>query len=656
MKSKRVFLVLALALCAGGAGLEANAVESYRKGLHAFEEGDADNTRRAISWFRRAVEENPYYFKAWRSLGLAYHRMEYYRLARPALEKALEQQADHVEANLAYAETMLLLGNAPVARRHIDRVLAQLPRNTRALFVDALWWSKNGRLDLAFDRLRSVLAIAPQYWQAHLLRGQLLAASGQTYAAELAFRAAVTATPHGARARYGLGRFLFDQGRLAEAGRELKTTVELDREFVPALEPLARILFIGGDYPGAADIFARLTEIAPDTAMYRYLLALSQSRMVADDETQIEAARTNYRAALVLRNNDEIIRYAFEDFAVQSLPIRSDERIELARYHLAQGDFYAGRNLRDQAQVSYRRAIRLNPYSTTARGHLARTYRDTARWEKYLDELNLLARVDTGNARLNDSIGYYRTIVERLPSRVRGIRQYDEPSSLSSIVVPDLFEAYDVRHGYYGVDGVIGSMLRDALTPRSGLRLIRLPGHAASDLVTARQKARAAGADYFVHGRYVLERDSVRLEVSLRHAASGEQLAVWTSSRRGNQALYEAAVDIADRIQGAIPLVGRIFRITGDEVAVNLGRAQGIAKGTVLRVFADPSFRNRHLATFGRNMLPKAIGEITVERVDDAVAFGEITAKGTFGGITTYQYVMVKPAEKVAADPGQGGR
>ena len=86
-------------------------------------------------------------------------------------------------------------------------------------------------------------------------------------------------------------------------------------------------------------------------------------------------------------------------------------------------------------------------------------------------------------------------------------------------------------------------------------------------------------------------------------------------------------------------------RIQGNEVQINLGRVHGVEKGTVFQVYSAASFRERWLASLGRTKPGNPVGEITVHQSDEVVSFGEITDKETFGGITTYQYLLIKPKE-----------
>ena len=629
------------------------AVDFYRQGLRSFERGDTESVRESIGYFRRAVEANPYYFHAWRDLGIAYYKLGYFSLAKTALEKSLANLPDHIEANLAYSEILLALGDTEGARDYIDRVLNVQPRNVQALYLDAVWWHTTRRNDVAQKRLTSVLNLDPRHVMGLILRGKILNEMNQPRAAEESLRTAVYAFPHNAQARLALGRFLFDQGRIGEANEELGLALSLNDELDDGRLPWARVQYSLRNYAGAVDAMTRLVALYPNEVLYRYLLAEANARLAhtaapgdRNRENWVEAASTNFRAALVLRNNDEVIRYAYEDFAAASLPIRSDERRSLARYHIELGDFYYNRNHDYNAEVSYRRAIRLDPYSVTARGNLARLARKRLRHERYYEDLKILAAIDKSNVKLSDTIEYYANLVPRLPSRQRGVEQYSLQNSLPTIAVSDFFEPYDIRHGYYGVDGILGSLLRDSLRPCTGVRLTEPPGNTrASDLVTARRTAQSSGADYFVHGKYVLDNLALRMEVTLRHTSSGEALTNWVVSKRGNHALYEAACEAAQRIEASLPMIGRITRIRGDEVLLDLGMIHGVAKGTVFEVYASPDFRSRHLARLGLNNPAKPIGEITIHTVDETVSFGEITAKDTFGGITTYQYVLKKPAE-----------
>jgi len=644
----RVAALLCLALFISVPMAAADAVDYYRQGLRSFEKGDTESLRASVGYFRRALETNPYYFHAWRDLGIAYHRLGYYALAKSALEKALANLPDHTEANLAYSETLIAMGENKEARAYIDRVLEVQPRNVQALYVDALWWHSAQRNDAAQERLKSVLNLDPHHVSALILRSKILTELKQPRAAEEALRTAIYAFPHHARARLALGRFLFDQGRISEAGEELGLALSLNDELEEARLPWARAQYSMRNYAAAADAMARLVTLYPNEVLYRYLLAEANARLAREGEARIDAARTNFRAALVLRNNDEVIRYAFEDFTIANLPLRDNERRELARYHIDLGDFYFDRNHEYQAEVSYRRAIRLDPYSVLARSHLARLARKRLRHERYYEDLKVLATLDKNNTKLADTIEYYASLLPRLPSRQRGVEQYSITSSLPSVAVFDLFDAYDIRHGYYGADGVLGSLLRDALRPCDGLRLIEpdaSDGARVPDLVTARRLALEAGADYFTHGRYVLDNLALRLEVTLRHSASGEALTNWMVSKRGNHALYEASCDAAQRIEAALPMVGRIIRIRGDEVLIDLGMNHGVTKGTVFQVFPSANFRSKYLAALGKGNSVQPIGEITIAQADEAVSFGEITSKETFNGVTTYQYVLKKPPQ-----------
>jgi len=76
---------LKLAKEAAGVGL--SAAEAFFQGIAAYEAGRLDEAER---WFRKAVEADPGYVKAWRWLGRVYFETGRYREAIAAYERALE--------------------------------------------------------------------------------------------------------------------------------------------------------------------------------------------------------------------------------------------------------------------------------------------------------------------------------------------------------------------------------------------------------------------------------------------------------------------------------------------------------------------------------------------------------------------------------------
>jgi hypothetical protein len=196
---------------------------------------------------------------------------------------------------------------------------------------------------------------------------------------------------------------------------------------------------------------------------------------------------------------------------------------------------------------------------------------------------------------------------------------------------------------------VIAALLRDTIGPSARLRLKRIGEHRVANQAEAWRRARSAGSDYFIHGRFIPGADFTVIEVFLHSTGSGEQLTNLRVSRRGNRQMFEATVALAGMLEHAVPLVGRILRLSGDRVMVNLGKRHGLAPGNILSISGDAAFRSRLLSARQPAVRIEPVGEITIEQVDEVVAFGSVTARGSFDGVAQYQFVVPKPAARTNA-------
>ena len=624
----------------------ASAPEHYRRAMQLYARGDHRSVTDSLLHFKRAIRVNRYYFKALKGLGTAYFDLEFNVLAAQYLGRALRQEPNDPEANLTYARTLIRIGKTGQAKLYIDRVLRQQPRNVLALYTDALYWKNRGRMDLVLSRLRTVKRIQPSYYRLYLMLGDLYNRKKRYGDAERMYRQAIANNANSPVGYYYLGRFFFERGRLSYAGHSLDTALQLSPDMLRALKLQARVLFLTGKWEKARDIYITLTKREPFNHLFRYSLALVYTRLVQRDPAAVSSAVDSFKRALVLKNNDEVIRYAFEEFAVRRLPVKHPQRARLARYHFGHAASYRRSNCMIRARVAIRRAIRLNPVDVGCRRFLASVHRSYGYWEAFYRVLKVLAMLEPDNTHLKDRIDFYKKAVVRLPSRKAGIRQYSIRQSVPKLVIFDNFEQYNAEHGYFGLSTVYGAMLRDALYIRSGVKVLYQKKKRLADSGAARREALRLGADYYVLGRYIKGRVFTVLEIGLYSAVSGERLAKFRSSRRGNRRLFELAVNLADKISSAVPFVARIIRLRGDRVTLNAGRRDGLKKGMLLRVVPGAGFRRAWLSLLGRARVRSTTGMIKINSVDEKVSFGEVVGRKTFDAVATYQYVIPAPKKK----------
>ncbi len=110
------------------------------------------------------------------------------------------------------------------------------------LFERALRLEGEGELPEAAQMYRRVIALAPEWAEAHYNLGNALRAMGRVEAAEEMYRLTVALDEDYAAAHYNLGDVLDERGALAEAAEVLQSALDAEPEFTDAHYNLASCL------------------------------------------------------------------------------------------------------------------------------------------------------------------------------------------------------------------------------------------------------------------------------------------------------------------------------------------------------------------------------------------------------------------------------
>jgi tetratricopeptide (TPR) repeat protein len=226
--------------------------------------------------------------------------------ARPMLERALQLDPGFAEARVNYALTYLIgveigVSNDPGdiyrAEEELRRALKEAPDVSRAHALLGAVHFYQGRLDLAGEESRRAIALKPNdlsggMWL--LIYGRL---QGETEEPIRAGRAIIESEPLFWPPRYHMSEIYREQGKLAEARRELEKILEQDPQNVAALRCLMRAHVDAGTLAEAHRTYERMRR--EDRQNFRVRLGLAQ----------LQAAEGN--RVLALKNMDHgVIKYA----------------------------------------------------------------------------------------------------------------------------------------------------------------------------------------------------------------------------------------------------------------------------------------------------------------------------------------------------------
>jgi predicted O-linked N-acetylglucosamine transferase (SPINDLY family)/ADP-heptose:LPS heptosyltransferase len=159
------------------------------------------------------------------------------------------------------AKRLFDAGNLPQAEDKLRALIARAPQRAQAWFLLGRVRHARGDRDAGVDFLRKAIALDPKHARAHNDLGILLQNQGRLAEAESCYRRAIELGGCGAEAMSNLGALLAERGRVEDATAWYARAIAADDRFAPAHNNL-----------GAA--FARLDRNEEAEALHRHALAL----------------------------------------------------------------------------------------------------------------------------------------------------------------------------------------------------------------------------------------------------------------------------------------------------------------------------------------------------------------------------------------------
>jgi protein O-GlcNAc transferase len=204
----------------------------------------------------------------------------------------------------------------------------------------ALEHQRAGRLELAEEIYRRILAVAPDQADVHNNLGTLLRAQGQIDAAMVCYRRALRVRPAFAEAYNNLGNALYERGELEAAAAAYRQALAIRPDYPEALNNLAVVLRLRGQLDEALACCRQAVALRPHLAE-----AHSTLGDVLRDAGQAHEAIASYERAL-------------------------QQRAELPEVHLNLGLALHDLGRLAAAAARFREAIRLRPHYADAHSNL----------------------------------------------------------------------------------------------------------------------------------------------------------------------------------------------------------------------------------------------------------------------------------------------
>jgi tetratricopeptide (TPR) repeat protein len=216
-------------------------------------------------------------------------------------------------------------------------------------------------------------AESPQHArERYLARGRQYVNDGKIPEAVIMFKNAIQIDPNFAEARYELGLALMQKRDFPHAFAEFRRAVELNPTLIKARHQLGSLYLLERNITLAKEQLAKIRDQDPNALEARYLAAA-----LALIESDPDRALKEIRAAVNRAENEKT-------------PSIGEIYIELGNIHLLKKDW-------GEAEMAYRKALKLNPKLLRSREGLAALYMAKGDEEKARQELIAATKADPQN-------------------------------------------------------------------------------------------------------------------------------------------------------------------------------------------------------------------------------------------------------------------
>jgi tetratricopeptide (TPR) repeat protein len=506
-----------------------------------------------------------------------------------------------------------------------------------------------GRTRYAASQCEAALRLNPTHRVTLLTLAILNESLGDAASAEKYVELALKYHANSAQVHFIAGRFYYDVNNQYKAESHLKTALGLDGEYEEARMLLGNLYILMKNYTRAIEVLRPLLTARADNAFAYYSLGMAY--WGSGDSTQ---ALASLERAQRLKPDDEIIKLTLEQLAEGALPMQDPKRVSYATGRFTQGQLFETKNLYTAALLEYRRAVMLNPLYKDAHFALAGIYRKRGFPMKYLSILEAITQKNITDQRIKDDIEYYRT---KAYGTVADKWQLDQHNMVIKSLAVSVFFLPGTNSSLHPTsDGIVASYFKDVLDGFDKMDA----GKAEPVMATYEQAFRAARSnksDYFLLFSFTESERSFRATCVLYLSRTGTELARFTAERTGNDRIRDTLLRIGTSLSDTLPLRGILLKKEFDNGVIDIGRIHGLAEKNVLLIVKQGKVGLMTDKVGFTYQAADVVGEITLTKVDEAVAEGTIAKKSFYDYASAGDEVLYLPQgipkqDESASSPG----
>ena len=327
-----------------------------------------------------------------------------------ALLSALAKEpASAAEAELRWATFDYSQKRTAEAHTRLDALLARAPNYSAALVLKSRWLAGENKLDEALALAKSAVAADPQSAEAHFALAVAQERRREIADATKSYQEVLRLNPRAVAAQVQLSQLSLVKGDTGSAQKFAEDARQAQPGSLNARLALVRSLVVSGNSSRAEGEIAVLLKAAPDVALVHALSGMHQARV-----NNPRAARLAFDRALELspglweavsgltyldlRAKDTATALKRVEAEIARQPTNPQFLMLLARAYTAAGD-------RAKEEEALRRSVAVDPGFTTGYSMLARLYVEQRRLDEARVEFQGIAERDPSNVTARTMVG-----------------------------------------------------------------------------------------------------------------------------------------------------------------------------------------------------------------------------------------------------------
>jgi tetratricopeptide (TPR) repeat protein len=154
------------------------ALDELNHGIEFYNKGFAENYKKAVAHFEKAISLDPTFSQAYMYLGRANNSLFDEPKSQAAFRRAIEIDPDYLEARVSLAGSLLDTGAVDESIRQLNAVTSRDSSNAMAFYLEAEAYRLKEAYPLAIEAARKAIKLTPANAEAHLWLADSLRMSG----------------------------------------------------------------------------------------------------------------------------------------------------------------------------------------------------------------------------------------------------------------------------------------------------------------------------------------------------------------------------------------------------------------------------------------------------------------------------------------------